>query len=218
MTRRQRSRESFRRRRPSVAPRACVLLVCEGEKTEPHYFKSLRKELRLTTLEVEIVGQGAAPKTVVKKAVELARARKQEVRLGRDGLNYDYVWCVFDVEQRCKNPSLQPALKQAVDNGVDVALSNPCFEYWFLIHFTECGKAPVNCEGVVRELHKHLPNYAKAQDVFGRLWPGVDNAIRRAKAREDSHCRAGTSRIEMDPSTEVYRVVELLRKTVARPS
>lgn len=213
----RRSRNSYRRRPPSVEPRACVLLVCEGKKTEPNYFKSLRKELRLTTVEVKIVGQGAAPKTVVKKAVELARDRKQEVHRGRDGIEYDHVWCVFDVEQTHQNPSLPAALDQAAATGIDVALSNPCFEYWFLLHFTNCGQLLSNCKGVLLELKKHLPNYEKAQDVFETLWPRVDDAIRRAKAREKSHVRAGTPRSKMDSSTEVYKVVELLRETVVRP-
>ncbi len=221
MTRRHRTRASFRRRRPSVAPRACVLLVCEGKETEPNYFESLQKELRLTTVEVEIVGQGAAPKTVVKKAVELVKKRRQAVSRGLDAFKYDHVWCVFDVEQQGKNPSLKPALDQAVANGVDVALSNPCFEYWFLIHFTKCGKALVNGKGVLRELKKHLPGYAKSQDVFARIWPDVDHAIEQAKAMGDSHRRARTPRTEMDPSTEVYKLVELLqtiRQTPARPA
>ena len=208
MTRRQRSRESFRRRPPSVEPRACVLLVCEGKKTEPNYFKSLRKELRLTTVEVEVVGQGAAPKTVVKRAVDLLKAGKHD---------YDHVWCIFDVEQRGKNPSIHPALDQAVANGIDVALSNPCFEYWFILHFADCGKQLVGPKGVLHELAKHVPNYSKDWDIFETLWPSVDDAIGRAKAIKKSHEAAGTARHHRDPSTEVDEVVELLRNTAARP-
>ena len=217
MTRRQRSLDSFRRRRPSVEPRACVLLVCEGSETEPRYFKALRQKLKLLPVEIEIVGQGAAPKTVVQRAVDMLKARKQEVKQGRKDFNYDHVWCVFDVEKPHENPSLLPALNQARDNGIDVALSNPCFEYWFLLHFNDCWKSLVKCKGVLRELEKHLPDYDKAQDVFEAIWPDVDDAIGRARGMADSHVRAGTPRIERDPSTEVYELVELLRKTAVRP-
>ena len=217
MTRRQRSRESFRRPRPSVEPRACVLLVCEGSKTEPQYFRSLQRQLKLKPVEIEIVGQGAAPITVVQRAVELRDARRHEVRRGRKDFNYDHVWCVIDVEQPHENPSLLQALNQARDNKIDVALSNPCFEYWFILHFAECGRPLIDQDGVVRELTKHIPNYTKAQEVFDALWPRVDHAIRRSKAMKDSHVRAGTDRVHRDPSTEVDEVVELLRNTVARP-
>ena len=217
MTRRQRSRESFRRRVPSIEPRACVLLVCEGSKTEPLYFRSLQRKLKLKPVEIEIVGQGAAPITVVQRAVALLKARKHEVRRGREDFDYDHVWCIIDVEQRHKNPSLLPALNQARGNGINVALSNPCFEYWFILHFADCGKPLGDQDRVLRELKKRLPNYSKAQDVFETLWFRADDAILRAKAMKDSHDRAGKPRIERDPSTDVYAVVELLRKTAVRP-
>ncbi len=216
MTRRQRSRKSFRRRPASVEPRPCVLLVCEGSKTEPKYFESLRKELRLTTVEVKVVGHGEAPKSVVQRAVELLKTRKREARRGQK-LKYDHVWCIIDVEQPHENPSLLPALNQARDNQIDVALSNPCFEYWFILHFADCGRPLIDQDGVVRELKRHIPKYDKAQDVFEQVWASVDQAVRRAKARKDSHVRAGTDRIHRDPSTEVDEVVELLRNTAARP-
>jgi hypothetical protein len=217
MTRRQRTRESLRRRRPSVAPRACVLIVCEGLETEPRYFKALQKKLRLLPVEIEVVGQGAAPKTVVERAVELLKGRRHEVKRSRADFNYDHVWCVIDAEQQTKNPSLLPALVQAQDNGINVALSNPCFEYWFILHFADSGRPLVDARGVIRELRKHIPGYEKAQDVYETLWPAVDRAAGRSKASADSHERAGTDRHLRDPSTEVHELVELLRRTAARP-
>jgi hypothetical protein len=217
MTRRQRSRESFRRRPASVEPRACVLLVCEGAKTEPLYFRSLRRKLRLKPVEIEIVGQGAAPITVVQRAVEMRDARRHEVRRGRKDFEYDHVCCVIDVEQPHENPSLLPALNQARDNKISVALSNPCFEYWFILHFADYGKPLIDQDGVVRELKRHIPEYDKAQDVFDLVWACVDQAVRRAKAVKKSHEAAGTARHHRDPSTEVDEVVELLRHTATRP-
>jgi len=217
MTRRQRSRESFRRRPASVEPRACVLLVCGGSKTEPLYFRSLQRQLKLLPIEIVVVGQGEAPKTVVERAVEMREARRHEVRRGRKGFDYDHVWCVIDVEQPHENPLLLPALNQARDTGISVALSNPCFEYWFILHFADCGRPLIDQDGVMGELKKHLPKYDKAQDVFDALWPSVDHAIRRAKMVKKSHERAGTERHHMDPSTEVDEVVELLRRTAVRP-
>jgi len=217
MTRRQRNRGSFRRRPPSIEPRACVLLVCEGSETEPRYFRSLQRKLRLTSVEVEIVGQGAAPKTVVRRAVEMPKTRRQEVKRGREGFNYDHVWCIIDVEHRDRNPSLPAALDQARANKIDVALSKPCFEYWFTLHFADYGKPLIDQDGVLGELKEHIPGYSKGLDVFETIWPSVADAIRRAKVRKDSHVRAGTERHHRDPSTEVDEVVELLRKTAARP-
>jgi hypothetical protein len=194
-----------------------VLLVCEGSKTEPLYFRALQRELKLLPVEIEIVGQGAAPITVVQRAVEMRKTRTREVRRRRKDLEYDHVWCVIDVEQPHENPSLLPALNQARDNKIDVALSNPCFEYWFILHFAECGRPLIDQDGVVRELKRHIPEYDKAQDVFDQVWASVDQAVRRAKAIKKSHEAAGTARHHRDPSTEVDEVVELLRHTATRP-
>ena len=218
MSRRPRSRSSLARRRPAADPRACVLVVCEGAKTEPKYFQSLQKEVRLLPLEMEIVGEGAAPKTVVERAVELRKTREREVRRHRQPFRYDHVWCVFDVERQHQNPTLAPALIQARDTGIHVALSNPCFEYWFLIHLCEHAAPLIDQDATIRELRKHLPHYAKGADIFARIWHGVDEADRRAKAIRDVHERAANERIKRDPSTEVDLLVSLLRRIAARPA
>ena len=64
-----------------------MLIVCEGEKTEPHYFKSLIAKLGLMTAEVEICGNcGSAPTSVVKFGNK---------KLSADP-DYDLIFFVFD--------------------------------------------------------------------------------------------------------------------------
>jgi hypothetical protein len=50
------------KKRPDArTARKFYLIVCEGKKTEPHYFESLKKDLPrgvLTTLHMEIKGTG----------------------------------------------------------------------------------------------------------------------------------------------------------------
>jgi hypothetical protein len=46
----------------------------------------------------------------------------------------DEVWCVFDVDE---HPKLAEARDQANANGIQLAVSNPCFELWLLLHFQE---------------------------------------------------------------------------------
>ena len=57
------------RPRPSRVETDKILIVTEGEKTEPDYFRRLIKELGLTTAKVRITGEGdSAPISVVKTA------------------------------------------------------------------------------------------------------------------------------------------------------
>lgn len=96
------------------------LIVCEGEKTEPNYFRRFQKA------RVEVVGAGADPSQVVKQALTLqaqARAQKQP---------FDVVWVVFD---RDDFAHFNAAIDQARAKGLQVAYSNQAFELWYLLHF-----------------------------------------------------------------------------------
>lgn len=59
------------------------LIVCEGEKTEPNYFRSFRVPKNVA--EIDVQGLGENPSKLVQSAKEL---QNQE--------DYDQVWCVFD--------------------------------------------------------------------------------------------------------------------------
>lgn len=62
-----------------------MLIVCEGEKTEPNYFRAFP----LATLDVRVVGAGANTRSVVEIAIqERDRARSTDP--------FDRVWAVFD--------------------------------------------------------------------------------------------------------------------------
>jgi hypothetical protein len=57
------------------------LIVCEGTKTEPNYFKSFRVPKDVITVQ----GVAKDPSGLVKSAQELAAED-----------DYDQIWCVFD--------------------------------------------------------------------------------------------------------------------------
>ncbi len=97
------------------------LIVCEGEKTEPNYFKSF--DLPKQLLQVTVHGVGANTVSLVRKTITL-----------RDAGNYDQTWCVFD---RDSFPASQfnQALALAEREGIKVAYSNEAFELWYLLHF-----------------------------------------------------------------------------------
>jgi hypothetical protein len=66
-----------------------VLIVCEGEKTEPNYLTGLRDELQLSSANIKVLGIGADPLTIVNYAIEEYNRYK----------DYDQVYCVFDKDQ-----------------------------------------------------------------------------------------------------------------------
>ncbi|MFI5889010.1 RloB family protein [Actinoplanes sp. NPDC051513] len=96
-----------------------IAIVCEGEKTEDIYFSGIRREFRLATARLRVVGLGAEPLRVVQEAESLRR-------------EYDHTWAVFDVEAPGAHAVPHARLTQAVERadrlGIRCAISNPCFE------------------------------------------------------------------------------------------
>lgn len=118
-------RHSFSRKTGTKGkPYQRVLIVCEGEKTEPDYFR----QFRVTSAEIKIVGTGYNTMALVREALRL----KKEA--GDNDEPYDQVWCVFDRDS-FPAPDVDNAWHTARKKKLRTALSNEAFELWFLLHF-----------------------------------------------------------------------------------
>ncbi len=200
-----RESENFRRRSPRREPKRRVLVVCEGGVTEAGYFRNLRKVFRNPLIAVEIDDQGGVPKTLVERASEKKREAEREAKSRRDDfLRFDEVWCVFDVDE---HPHLHDARQQARDNGVELAVSNPCFELWALLHF-QAHSAYLERGDARSRLKRHLPDYDKALP-FERIHQGYSDAVSRAQELDRRRGDAGDP--GGNPSTGVYRLTERIR-------
>jgi len=194
------------RRRPSLDPRPRVLVVCEGRVTEPEYFDAFRREEENLLVEVLIDSEGGAPKTLVERAALRKRKAEEEARRARDeNLKYDEVWCVFDVDQ---HPHLPDARQQARDNGIKLAISNPCFELWLLLHFRE-QNAHIERKPVATLLKTHIRNYHK-HGPFAALRGRYPEAVQRAQILDRRHADIGSE--SGNPSTSVYLLTERIRE------
>ncbi|MFG3487234.1 RloB family protein [Streptomyces sp. NPDC047972] len=146
-----------------------ILIVAEGEKTEPQYFEkfaALLKAKAVRVVRVDPIGLGKDPLTVV---LDAEKRRNKERRAGDA---FDQVWCVVDVDEHA---SLERACIEARRLGIEIAVSSPCFEIWLLWHFQE-RTAWVDAATLARELKnrgfsgKNMPadfpytNYAAAID------------------------------------------------------
>ncbi len=104
---------------------AYFLIVCEGEKTEPNYFRAFPKQAGKIVYDIEFDGGGISTLKVVEKAIELRNASTQK---------YDRVWAVFDRDS-FKSASFNSAILKAKANNIECAWSNEAFELWYLLHF-----------------------------------------------------------------------------------
>src|SRR5699024_8795010 len=75
--------------------------------------------------------------SLIRKAVEYQNKNQISVSDG------DAVWVVADADVNYNNPDpiadkdrlLSKARKMADAKGIHIAISSPCFEFWYLLHF-----------------------------------------------------------------------------------
>jgi hypothetical protein len=117
---------------------------------------------------------------------------------------FDETWCVVDTDEF----DIDAALRAAERDRVSLAVSNPCFELWLLLHHEDCRAFCHGCEDVHRRLRKRLPSYDKTAVEFDRFAAGVSGAVIRARELDPS----GTDHAR-NPSTGVWRLVQTIRES-----
>lgn len=188
------------RARSGREQRRVVLIVCEGKKTEPLYFGHFREALR-SVASIKLVS------TNTTDAPGLARdARTQSERYGLETKKGDRAWIVFDADENSQ-AQIDECSKIAHRIDADIALSNPCFELWYLLHF-EDRKEAIDRKDALARLHRHLPDYGKGIDCCDALESVKTTAMERARALEARWGAAPS--LSANPSTGVWRLVEEL--------
>jgi len=190
-----------------VKTRRWFLIVCEGEKTEPNYFRSFPVDP--TVIKLDIKGEGKNTKSLVEKAIEFKNDSESD--------ETDRFWCVFDRDKNPKNPNdaqnFNAAINIANNNGLKVAYSNDAFELWYLLHFhyynTQISRK--DYPDMLTELlgHKYQKN---SETIYEKLKDKQENAIKNAKRLLQEYDRPNP---ETDnPSTTVHLLVEELNSFI----
>lgn len=206
---REKSKKDLERKKAKRSSFEKVLIVCEGEKTEPNYFKELKDYYQLNTANVVVDGNcGSDPWSVYQHAQRLVNMAKV------DNDPYDKIFCVFDKD---KHTSYQKTITAIFSKKNFTAINSvPCFEYWLLLHFVSTNKpfsASGNksiCDKINEELKRkgRLPDYQKgALGIFEKLISKLGTAKTNAqRALIDSE-----SNKTDNPSTYVHILVDYLQ-------
>jgi len=139
------------------------------------------------------------------------RAKRIQRRIGGRARSADEsdVWCVFDADD---HPNLKQAVVEARDAGIQVALSNPCFELWLVLH-VEDRTAHVDRNAMQRRCREVGLMDGKTITAEGRsqLVNGYQSAERRAQELDRWHDSSG-SPAGSNPSSGVWRLVDALQR------
>jgi len=171
---------------------------------------SLRGAIGLSTVEVEIVGEGAEIVGVVNEAI---RRRGKERRRPETAITLRRSTRSGASLTRSVSTTTLPG-KRGVDRarttGLKLAWSNPCFEFWLLLHFVLIGRSFDGYAAIRPALSKHIRNYEKSTNCFERLAPRIPTAIEHSKQIHRSQWQNTPRSIDCNPATTVHELVEKL--------
>lgn len=151
-------------------PRNRVLVVTEGT-TEKQYFSGL-KERRCN---VAILVPGSS----FTDAENLVRfCVKQIDHYEIDPNDGDLAICVFDIDNNTYQ-NLRSAAEIAHEHQITLAVSNPCFELWMAMHFTDVNRC-LTAKELSSLVGRYIKGYSKSGNYNGVLSPLRDKASKRA--------------------------------------
>ena len=178
------------------------LILCEGEQTEPNYFKSFR-----VNADVKVIGTGRSTTGLVEYAKKIHNKAK------RNKQAYTAVWVVFDRDDFSPE-SFNGAIEQAEHAGFGVAYSNEAFELWYVLHFDYMDNA-ISRQQYQDILSKRLVEPYRKNDLtlYARLLNRQPAAIRNAERLLASY-QPHPDPANDNPCTAVYHLVRELNRHV----
>lgn len=211
---RERSRRSRYRTRKAgfIKTLPVVVIACDDEVTAPNYFNELKREYKdMVTIQVLPKPHShAGPDTVAECAVQ----KLGDLNRNNDTNDRQAAWALIDLEHTPRDRrAASDAKRNGEKKGIKVALSNPCFEVWTLLHLEDIGKAFANCDAVIAKIKAKWK--AKYDEDFVKE---KADYLKIMSFRKDAAKRAREHRTRNDPSwTEVYKVIEQIEAWASQP-
>lgn len=160
-------------------------VFCEG-KTEMAYVKFLRSLYRVPIQVIPKKGKSNISKD------DIENSKRDYVTT-----NQDKVFLMFDLDVTGVLEHLQKI------PDVELLVSNPCVELWFLLHYQE-QKIKLTSKKCLQKMQSNSKDYKKgvlSEEEKNVLAANKDVAIKRAKLLEKY----------ANPSTTIYKLLELLK-------
>lgn len=154
---------SLKRRSSTIIPRVEIVIACEGKNTEPEYLKKCISHYSAGLVRLRVLPQRGEPIAIVEAAINEKKDLIQKARKSKDSFDYCFrVWAIFD---RDDHESYNEAILLAKKNKIDLAISNPCFELWPLLHLSNSANQDDRHQ-VQRRLNQIMPNYHHERGAY----------------------------------------------------
>ena len=153
-----------------------IVIAAEGERTEKIYFEALRAYSRNSRVHIKILERDAenrhnsAPEYVLGQLTQY----KTEHALEQD----DELWLVIDRDDWKPTALRVVAQKCVQDEAFHMALSNPCFELWLLLHLEDMASVSDEEKARIKKNSREGTNDSYLKREMRRLMGGSYNASR----------------------------------------
>lgn len=215
----KRRQDRKQRKHEFKSPKAnSFLIVTEGERTEPLYFKGIQKLIKqkiggtIDVVEIPIIdiyGEGSSTGRLIERTERIVKEAK---------IIYQNIWVVFDKDDF---EDFDEALKIGENKGYNLAWSNQSFEYWLYMHFYYSDSS-LHRDDWNKKLDEIFAQYnlgdgtyrKNYEDIYSLVdsFDGVNTAIRNAKRRMADFDESKDLPSEYDPGTKVHELVIELKK------
>lgn len=211
----ERQKKQLERKLGRRASHDRILIVSEGSKTEPNYFREIRATHRLHTANVEVqpCELGTAPIQVVQYAKELFENGDKYKQIQPRA--YEQVYAVFDRDDhdsyfdalnlaKSLNGKLKNDAKQLV--SFKAIASVPSFELWLLLHYADI-QAPIHRTVVMQRIKQYIPGYEKGA---GHAFAITRDRLAIATQRAQLLATQFNAHTDPEPYTAIAELVTLL--------
>jgi hypothetical protein len=175
----------------SIEPGRIFVIATEGNLTEKLYFEGFNERTRQLDINnndkviVKVLDRSHT-KSAPKYVKELLDGYKD------DGVQPKELWMVIDRDpQNTAKKNLIAIIKACHNDHYNIALTNPCFEFWLLLHVVDITqykpeellkniKVNTKRRFLDKELSRQLRGYNKNRLKFEKFEPHLDKAITQA--------------------------------------
>lgn len=192
-----RERVEFFRESNSKPKEKIIVLAYEGNHTEALYFESLKESIRFNDELIHLFSLRRIVTDTTSAPIHVFRKLKREVKDIYDLDDVDELWMIIDRDQWANIPQIHALCQQ--ESNFYLALSNPCFEFWLLLHINDLSGFPQaqleeiynnvkvtrNKTYLKRMLGQLLNGYNESNPKPERFLPHIDLAVNRAKALDN---------------------------------
>ena len=188
--------ERFIRKSGSRSYRSIILIASEGMVTEPLYFRAIQELAGNVEIRCVTASKQSSPHYILKRMRN--SLKELSTFSGKDS-----AWIVADRDKWTENQLRTLYEWEADAKNHGVAISNPAFECWLLLHFEE--KNSDSHAKCTERLRRHLPDYDKKFDPALITMNSVHTAYTRAKNSDNPPCERYP---EIPGRSTVYRLIK----------